>query len=177
MEPEIAKQLERVAAGKSDALEAARLRDAADSLRELVALLEWLDAAGADLIAHDVRLDTRESSGQEMVALLREVARWERNPERPRGRPGLAAHDPELAAKIAALRERGLSLHAIAAALNAERIPTPRGGAEWRPSSVQAALGYRRPPPPAPGAPKPPKQRKGPRHDRPHPPHPKHPKH
>lgn len=29
----------------------------------------------------------------------------------------------------------------------------PRGGAEWRPSSVQAALGYRRPRRPAPGGP------------------------
>ena len=29
--------------------------------------------------------------------------------------------------------------------LNTERVPTLRGGAEWRPSSVQAAAGYRRP--------------------------------
>jgi hypothetical protein len=47
--------------------------------------------------------------------------------------------------RIAALRERGLSLQAIADELNAQGIPTPRGGAEWRPSSVQAAAGYKRP--------------------------------
>jgi hypothetical protein len=29
--------------------------------------------------------------------------------------------------------------------LNAEGIPTLRGGSYWRPSSVQAAVGYKRP--------------------------------
>ena len=133
-------------------LEADRLRDVAGSLRELVALLDWLSEAGADLVARDVGLDTRQPGGRRIVALLREVERWERHPERPRGRPGLAAADPALAERIAALRARGLSLQAIAATLNAEGVPTPRGGARWRPSSVQAALGYRRPPPPPPGA-------------------------
>ena len=39
-----------------------------------------------------------------------------------------------------------MTLQAIADRLNAEGIPTVRGGAKWRPSSVQAAVGYRRPP-------------------------------
>jgi hypothetical protein len=38
-----------------------------------------------------------------------------------------------------------LTLQAIADELNEEGIPTARGGTEWRPSSVQAALGYKRP--------------------------------
>jgi hypothetical protein len=29
--------------------------------------------------------------------------------------------------------------------LNAEGVPTQRGGAKWRPSSVQSAAGYKRP--------------------------------
>ena len=86
-----------------------------------------------------------------------------------RGRPGLTSHAPEIARRIAELRERGLSLNAIAAALNDEGIPTPRGGSEWRASSVQAALGYRRPPPPPPGAPRhrPPKPGGPPKRPRP----------
>ena len=44
------------------------------------------------------------------------------------------------------LRESGLTLQAIADRLNEEGIPTLRGGAKWRPSSVQSAAGYRRPP-------------------------------
>jgi hypothetical protein len=145
-------QFQRIASGEQALLEVERLRDVAGSLKQLVALLDWLQAADADLVAADVDLDTRTREGQRTAALLREIAAWE--PERPRGRPGLAHHAPDTARRIAELREEGLSLNAIAAALNAEGIPTPRGGAEWRASSVQAALGYRRPPPPPPGAPK-----------------------
>jgi Recombinase len=43
------------------------------------------------------------------------------------------------------MREQGLTLTAIADTLNTEGVPTLRGGAKWRPSSVQRAVGYRRP--------------------------------
>jgi hypothetical protein len=39
-----------------------------------------------------------------------------------------------------------MSLQAISDALNADGVPTLRGGTHWRPSSVQAATGYSRPP-------------------------------
>jgi len=151
--------LSQVAARHAAALVVERLGAVAGSLRELVGLLDWLAAAGCDLVALDVGLDTGTDAGRRAVAALREVERWEREPEpgrRPRGRPGLAARAPELSERIAAMRERGLSLQAIADALNDEGVPTQRGGAHWRPSSVQAALGYRRPRPPLPGAPPPP---------------------
>jgi hypothetical protein len=152
----LALALERIAAADASVLLLARLADAAGSLRELAALLAWLAAAGADLVALDVGLDTAAPAGQSTLAVVRELARWEREPppgRPPRGRPGLARHSPELAARIAAMRERGMSLQAIADALNEEGVPTHRGGTLWRPSSVQSALGYRRPaPPPPPGA-------------------------
>ena len=152
----LTRALELIAAGVSGVLVVAQLRDVASSLGELVRLLAWLEEAGADLIAADVGFDSGEAGARQAVALLREVERWDREPHparRPRGRPGLSSVDPKLAQRLALLRERGLSLQAIAAALNAEGVPTARGGAEWRPSSVQAALGYRRPRSPAPGAP------------------------
>ncbi len=154
----LAEALERIASGEASTLVTARLAALAGSLRELVAVLEWLQAAGADLVALDVALDTGTAAGRRIVGLLREVERWEREPEPgrpPRGRPGLAVAAPELSERITAMRERGLSLQTIADALNADGVPTQRGGARWRPSSVQAALGYRRPRPPAPGAPPP----------------------
>jgi hypothetical protein len=155
----LAGALEPIAAGQAGTLFVHRLESVAGSFGELIRLLDWLSEAGADLVAADVGLDTATAQGRRMVALLREIDRWGREPDRPRrrprGRPGLAHAAPHVAERIAELRELGLSLQAIADALNAEGIPTPRGGAQWRPSSVQSALGYRRPRPPAPGAPPP----------------------
>jgi DNA invertase Pin-like site-specific DNA recombinase len=155
----LADALEPIAAGQAGTLFVHRLESVAGSFGELIRVLDWLSEAGADLVAADVGLDTATAQGRRMVALLREIDRWGREPDRPerrpRGRPGLAHLAPHVAERIAELRERGLSLQAIADALNAEGIPTPRGGAQWRPSSVQSALGYRRPRPPAPGAPPP----------------------
>jgi hypothetical protein len=42
------------------------------------------------------------------------------------------------------MRADGMTLQAIADVLNAEGVPTQRGGVEWRPSSVQTAAGYKR---------------------------------
>jgi hypothetical protein len=168
-EPKLGDALGAIARGDADTLLLARLGDGAATLSELIGLLDWLDGAGATLIALDVSLDTARRSGRQVTAVLREVERWSREPGH-RGRPGLASADPELANRIVALRNSGLSLQAIAERLNRDRVPTPRGGAEWRPSSVQAALGYRRPkgppgapPPPKPGHRGPPKPPRGPR--------------
>lgn len=173
MNHEVAAALDRIATGEADVLRLARLGDAVGSLPELIRLLDWLASADANLVAADVDLDTGTAEGRQMVSLLREIDRWGRSEDRargPRGRPGLGARSPDLAERIAKLRERGLTLHEIAAALNEAGIPTPRGGATWRPSSVQSALGYRRPRPPLPGVPPPPRPGK-PRPPGPPPPH------
>src|SRR5205807_8329774 len=91
-----------IAAGSAGTLFVHRLESVAGSLAELIRLLDWLDEAGADLVAADVGLDTATAQGRGMVALLREIDRWAREPgsggrphghpkKRPRGRPGLAA--------------------------------------------------------------------------------------
>jgi peptidoglycan hydrolase-like protein with peptidoglycan-binding domain len=49
--------------------------------------------------------------------------------------------------RIREMRASGMTLQAIADRLNAENVPTLRGGTKWRPSAVQAATGYRRPGP------------------------------
>jgi DNA invertase Pin-like site-specific DNA recombinase len=46
----------------------------------------------------------------------------------------------ELAQRIRSEREDGATLREIADRLNADGIPTPRGGVQWRPSSLEAVL-------------------------------------
>jgi hypothetical protein len=54
------------------------------------------------------------------------------------GRP--SSTPPETAARIREMRDRGLTLQAICDTLNREGVPTPRGGALWRPTSLRAIL-------------------------------------
>jgi DNA invertase Pin-like site-specific DNA recombinase/peptidoglycan hydrolase-like protein with peptidoglycan-binding domain len=65
-------------------------------------------------------------------------------PEGSPSRPSVTDR-PALVQRINAMRAANMTLQAIADQLNAEGVPTLRGGAMWRPSSVQTALGYRRP--------------------------------
>ena len=52
---------------------------------------------------------------------------------------GREAAPRAVADQIAALRDGGATWQAIADQLTRERVPTPRGGAAWRPSSVRSA--------------------------------------
>ena len=53
--------------------------------------------------------------------------------------------------RIRTMRSANMTLQEIADQFNADSIPTLRGGRQWRPSSIQAALGLQ-----APGAARPP---------------------
>ncbi len=165
----LAEALDWIDSGRAATLLVPRLGTVASSLGELVRLLDWLAERGAGLVVLDLAWDTEQRDGRLTSRVLREVRRLTRDrehPHRPPGRPGLESISPELAERIGRMRQRGMSLQAIADALNADRVPTPRGGALWRPSSVQTVLGYRRPHPPAPpGRPK----RPGPPGPRSHP--------
>jgi hypothetical protein len=54
----------------------------------------------------------------------------------PYGRPSLSI-TPQLGARLRSMRNHGMTLQAIADTLNAEGVPTIRGGARWRRSSLQ----------------------------------------
>jgi DNA invertase Pin-like site-specific DNA recombinase len=141
--------------GEAGALVVQGLGRLTRSPARLALLLRWLADADRALIAIDSDLDTWTAAGRRTARALIEVGDWERERRAERrtrkgdhagasGRP--AVRDlPELHARIAAMREEGLSLHAIADTLNAEGVPTLRGGTRWRASSVQAAVGYKRP--------------------------------
>lgn len=141
-----------LARGDAGGLVVQRLGRLTHSPARLAVLLRWLADSGRTLIAIENTLDTSTTVGKVVAHSLIEVGDWDHEraiksraaKRRKGGRP--AVRDlPELHARIAAMREEGLSLHAIADQLNSAGVPTLRGGSRWRASSVQAAVGYKRP--------------------------------
>jgi DNA invertase Pin-like site-specific DNA recombinase len=157
--PGLSRALEQIADGQARGLVVSDLRRLSRSIVDLGALVEWFRDAQAALVALDLGIDTSTPSGQELAATLVKLSGWERErfarrtrsglaavptPARPAGRAAVADR-PALLERINAMRAANMTLQAIADQLNAEGVPTMRGGQMWRPSSVQAALGYKRP--------------------------------
>ncbi|WCB96241.1 integrase [Baekduia alba] len=157
--PGLSHTLQRIAAGEVTCLVICGLDHLSRSVAELGQLLRWLDKMDVRLVALDLDLDTATESGRTTTRALAAVSAWERERLSERTKAGLAAarakrHAGTGAAaqrtaavhqRIAAMRADGMTLQAIADVLNAEGVPTQRGGAKWRPSSVQSAAGYKRP--------------------------------
>jgi DNA invertase Pin-like site-specific DNA recombinase len=157
--PALAWALERIAKGEANVLVVPRLRDVSSNVANLPPLLHWFNEPSRTLIAIDMGIDTSTEPGRVAAEALAGVGGWEHQRLSERTRQGLeavrsrggvsgraaVADVPELQDRIAAMREQGMTLQAIADRLNEEGVPTLRGGAMWRPSSVQRATGYRRP--------------------------------
>jgi DNA invertase Pin-like site-specific DNA recombinase len=150
--------IERIAAGDASCLVVTGLDRLSRSVAELGTIVQWLERNDVRLVAVDLDLDTANPAGRATAHALASVAGWERERLSERTRKGLAAARskrhaskggsagdwPDIRKRIAAMRADGMTLQAIADVLNREGVPTPRGGTEWRPSSVQSAAGYRR---------------------------------
>ncbi|HEX7298584.1 MAG TPA: recombinase family protein [Solirubrobacteraceae bacterium] len=155
--PALNHALERIARGEADGLVATDLQRLSRSPQDLGALMAWLRDADARLVALDLDLDTATPGGRQVARTLIALGAAEPEPgpqpvrngtteARVNGRPAVKDR-PELLERITAMRSANLSLQQIADQLNAENVPTLRGGTQWRPSSIQVALGYRRPSP------------------------------
>jgi DNA invertase Pin-like site-specific DNA recombinase len=152
--------LEMLGAGEASTLVVAGLDRLSRSAANLGMVIEWLEDMDARLVVLDIDLDTDTEEGRLAARALARVGALERRDrrqgEQPRGvrpardlegtraRPAVADL-PLLRRRIATMRASGMTLQAIADTLNSEGVPTLRGGAEWRPSSVQATTGYKRP--------------------------------
>jgi DNA invertase Pin-like site-specific DNA recombinase len=150
--------IERIAAGDASCVVVTGLDRLSRSVAELGTIVQWLERNEVRLVAVDLELDTSSSAGRSTARALASVAGWERERLSERTRKGLAAARskrhanaskpgedwPDVRKRIAAMRADGMTLQAIADVLNKEGVPTPRGGTEWRPSSVQTAAGYKR---------------------------------
>jgi DNA invertase Pin-like site-specific DNA recombinase len=157
--PGLGYALRRIADGEARGLVVADLTRISRSVTDVGEALDWFARAGARLVAAEPRLDTGEQTGQLAANTLIQMSSSQRELLGERTRKGLeaawrerrrqgraaVADDPALSDCIAQMRAEGMTLQAIADRLNEEGVPTIRGGAKWRPSSVQAAAGYRRP--------------------------------
>lgn len=151
--------LKQLKAHDASCLVVSSLERLTPSAANLGTLVEWIDRRGARLVVVDIDLDTGTPEGRLVAKALATVGGSERKTLMQRTRKGLEAarlaqrssgqpavsDPPALKQRIADMRARGMTLQAIADTLNAEGVPTLRGGALWRPSSVQAAAGYKRP--------------------------------
>jgi DNA invertase Pin-like site-specific DNA recombinase len=153
--------LERIAQGEASCLVVSELERLSRSAADLGRIVDWLDQRDGRLVAIDLRLDTGSAQGRLTARTLVAVGQWEGRRIAEQTKKGLAAARarrtstgrpavadiPALKQRIVTMRQNGLTLQAIADQLNQENTPTLRGGTQWRPSSVQAAAGYRRPKP------------------------------
>jgi peptidoglycan hydrolase-like protein with peptidoglycan-binding domain/DNA invertase Pin-like site-specific DNA recombinase len=153
----------RLAAGEATCLVVGELGRLSRSAPEVGHIVGSLRRRGIRLVAVGDGLDTGLKGGAEAADMLVSLSRFDARRPRPAqtGRPrslpdaawngkengGRPSRDdaPALKKRIAAMRASGMTLQAIADRLNAENVPTLRGGTKWRPSGVQAAAGYRRP--------------------------------
>jgi DNA invertase Pin-like site-specific DNA recombinase len=153
--PSLGYAIERLGRGDASCLVVTEFARLCRSVAELGEILDALVRADARLVSLEPEIDTGTESGRAAARILSAVSECERARRAARTRKGLAAAraqgafrpaiKPELKRRIVRMRAAGLTLRAITDELNEEGIPTPRGGAKWRPSSLQAALGYKRP--------------------------------
>jgi peptidoglycan hydrolase-like protein with peptidoglycan-binding domain len=137
----LAYALERLPRDTPSCLVVDELRRLGDSPAALGRSLKSLRERRVRLVAVDADLDTGTEEGRLAADALISVGDFGEGTV-----PQPAVRDlRELREHILAMRSSGMTLQAIADRLNAEGVPTLRGGKLWRPSSVQVALGYRRP--------------------------------
>ena len=149
--------IERIAAGDASCLVVTGLQRLSRSVAELGTIVQWLERNDVRLVAVELDLDTASPGGRTTARALASVAGMESERLSERTRKGLAAARAkrhasggagpdwdDIRKRIANMRADGMTLQAIADTLNDEGVPTQRGGAKWRPSSVQTAAGYKR---------------------------------
>jgi DNA invertase Pin-like site-specific DNA recombinase len=123
------------------------------SLIDFAGLLELSRHEGWNLVALDLGVDLSTPSGEFLAPVMASAVQWERRIVRQWTKEALAVKKAqgvrlgrpasipaELAGRIIAMRTRGMTLQAICDRLNAEGIPTARGGRLRRPTSLRAVF-------------------------------------
>lgn len=140
-------------ARRADVLMVAKLDRLSRSVHDAAGLLERSQRKGWKLVALDVGVDTSTPSGEAMAGVMSVFAQLERRMIGERTRNALAAKraqgvrlgrrrelSEDLLRWIVGQHQAGVSLSAIARALNERGEPTAHGGAQWHPSTVRAVV-------------------------------------
>jgi DNA invertase Pin-like site-specific DNA recombinase len=151
--PGVHAALEALESGRADALVVAKLDRLSRSMLDFTALMAKAQKQNWALVVLDCAVDTTTPAGEAMAHVLATFAQFERRLIAERTKAALAVKKAQgvrlgrpasipnqLAKRIVRMRERGLTLQAICDTLNDEHVPTPRGGAVWRPTSLRAVL-------------------------------------
>jgi DNA invertase Pin-like site-specific DNA recombinase len=145
--------LEALKRGDAKALVVAKMDRLSRSLLDFTQIMAEAQKQGWCLIALDSPADPSTPTGEAMISILATLAQWERRVIGLRTREALAIKRKEgvrlgrprtlpdqVRKRIKRERAKQRSLGAIAAALNADRVPTAHGGARWHASTVRAVL-------------------------------------
>ncbi len=138
--------------GRADALLVARLDRLTTSVDDLAYLVHRAVTDRFTIVAPDLDLDLDTEGGAQLARVLSAAATWhprgvgrrtalvleQRREGDGRGRP--SSTPATVADRIRTMRDNGATLQAICDTLNAEGVPTPRGGTHWRPTSLRAIV-------------------------------------
>lgn len=150
--PSLTEALERLDAGQADALVVAKLDRLSRSVLDFARITERAKRKGWAVVALDVDVDMTTPTGELVANITSSVAQWERRIIGARTSEALQARKAagvrlgrpvelaeEVRQRIAAERAAGDSLRTIADRLNAEGVPTARGG-RWHASTVRHVM-------------------------------------
>lgn len=151
--PVLAQALEDLREHRADALAVSKLDRLSRSAYDFAGLLREAEREGWNLVCLDISVDTTTVMGRAMAQMFAVFAEMERARLIERTTEGMAyikattgKHmgrpyqvTPAAVARAKELRASGLTIQAVADALNAEGVPTPKN-ARWWPSSVKRVL-------------------------------------
>lgn len=151
--PGLTHALTLLATGKADALVVAKMDRLARSVLQASDVLETARKQKWSVLILDLGMDLGTPHGKAMAQMLAVFAELEREMIAQRTREALAAakargqrlgrprETPDaVVAQVVALHDAGLTLRQVADALTAAAVPTTRGAAAWRASTVRRVL-------------------------------------
>lgn len=151
--PGLAAALARLDQGDAHVLVVSKLDRLSRSVSDFGGLLDRAKRRSWSVVCLDLGVDTTTPVGEFTANVVASASQYERKLIGQRTRDALAERKAAgvrlgrpsvlpaaVVRRIVRERARGLSLPAIAAGLEADGVPTARGGGRWYPSSVRAVL-------------------------------------